>query len=96
MKLLLDENLSWRLVKLLADIFPQSAHVTFVALPQPAPDLIIWNFALNNGYIILTQDEDFEAIALLRGHPPKVILLRAGNLATIAIEQLLRSRFMLI
>jgi predicted nuclease of predicted toxin-antitoxin system len=96
MKLLLDENVSWRLAKLLADIFPYSVHVTDVLLKQPATDADIWNFARQNNFIILTQDEDFEAIALLRGHPPKIVLLRAGNLSTKGIEELLRSRLALI
>ncbi len=92
MKLLLDENISWRLAKYLADVFPHSIHVTGTNLPPPAKDWDIWNYAQQKEYIILTQDEDYETIALLRGQPPKVILLRTGNLTTRTIEQLIRSR----
>ena len=44
MKLLFDQNLSHRLVSMLADIFPDSAHVRNFDL-QRADDATIWEFA---------------------------------------------------
>jgi predicted nuclease of predicted toxin-antitoxin system len=43
-KLLLDENLSRRLVDRLADLFPGSTHVALAGLLQ-SPDTSIWEFA---------------------------------------------------
>jgi len=90
MKLLIDDNISWRLGKCLQDVFPGSIHVSRCGLPTPAGDWAIHDFAKRNDYILLTQDDDFEVISLLRGVPPKVILLRTGNMRVRDMEQILR------
>ncbi len=36
-------------------------------------DQKIWLYAADNGYTIVTKDDDFRALSLLRGAPPKVI-----------------------
>jgi len=41
MKLLFDQNLSPKLVRLLEDLFPDSVHVRDVGL-KSADDLIVW------------------------------------------------------
>jgi predicted nuclease of predicted toxin-antitoxin system len=56
-KLIIDENLSRRLVARLADLFPGSIHVTDVALEQ-SPDASVWEYAKANGFTILTADAD--------------------------------------
>ena len=58
MKLLFDQNLSPRLVDYLVDIYPQSTHVYHIGLDR-APDLAVWNFARDQGYVIVSQDSDF-------------------------------------
>ncbi len=78
MKLLLDANLSWRLVTALSSSFPEIKHVNEL-LPQPAKDIAIWNLALQEDYIIVTNDEDFLNLLLAKGFPPKIILLKSGN-----------------
>jgi predicted nuclease of predicted toxin-antitoxin system len=90
MRLLFDQNLSRKLVKRLADIFPDSSHVQFHNLPE-ADDSEIWEFAKAEGFHIVTQDADFAEKSRLYGSPPKVIWLRCGNLATEQVEALLRS-----
>lgn len=79
MKLLLDANISWRLVDKLKHDFEDCFHVDHVGLTVPAKDTEIWNYALNNNLIIATNDEDFLNLANYKGFPPKVILLRTGN-----------------
>jgi predicted nuclease of predicted toxin-antitoxin system len=44
-KLLLDANLSWRLVKLLQHDFPGTEHVDFCELNVPAKDREVWEYA---------------------------------------------------
>jgi predicted nuclease of predicted toxin-antitoxin system len=80
MKLLLDANLSWRLSALLSEQFGECIHVNKTNLPKPAKDTEIWNYAATNGYIIVTQDSDFLNLFETRGYPPKIILLRVGNI----------------
>lgn len=91
MKLLFDQNLSHRLCRLLADLFPQSAQVRALQLDR-ADDNSIWAFAAREGFTIVTLDADFAEIAALRGSPPKVIWLRCGNQPTNVVEKLLRDR----
>ena len=78
MKLLPDENLTFRLVKALQKEYPGSCHVKDVNLTK-TDDFLVWQRAQRNGFAILTQDADYEQLARLRGHPLKVIYLRFGN-----------------
>jgi predicted nuclease of predicted toxin-antitoxin system len=91
MRLIFDQNLSHRLVALLASEFPGSVHVRDVGL-SAADDEAIWQFAVQHGLAIVSKDSDFQQRALLRGHPPKVVWVRLGNCTTTAIEALLRSK----
>ncbi|MEZ4827755.1 MAG: DUF5615 family PIN-like protein [Bacteroidia bacterium] len=83
--LLLDENLSFRLLKKIEAVFPYSEHVTRCGLPFPVKDYEIWNYARQNNLIVVTFDEDFSDLLSLNGSPPKVIWLRTGNLPTSVI-----------
>jgi len=87
-RFLLDENLSPRLASALADVFPGSVHVRDVQLKGES-DQQIWLFAANNGYTIVTKDDDFRGMSLLRGAPPKVIWLVVGNTSTAEILRIL-------
>jgi predicted nuclease of predicted toxin-antitoxin system len=89
MKLPFDQNLSFRLCRQLDDIFPGSNQVHLVGLTD-ADDRSIWQYASENGYILVTLDADFAELASLRGPPPKVIWLRCGNQPTESIADLLR------
>ena len=91
MKLLLDQNLSRKLVTALADLFPDSVHIAICDLDR-AGDAEVWEFARAEGFSIVTKDTDFHHLALLRGPPPKVISISLGNCRTGEIEQLLRDR----
>jgi predicted nuclease of predicted toxin-antitoxin system len=80
MKLLLDANISWRLCASLAGHFGVSDHVNRIELTPPAKDSEIWKYALQNDYIIVTHDFDFLNLLEVHGYPPKVILLKTGNI----------------
>ncbi len=51
MKLLLDQNLSFRLLEKLEPVYPGSTQVKFVELDQ-ADDLTVWQFVKDNGFTI--------------------------------------------
>ncbi|MBI5471649.1 MAG: DUF5615 family PIN-like protein [Ignavibacteriae bacterium] len=89
MKLLFDQHLSPKLPKLLADVFPESKHVSNVGLSEE-DDNVIWQFAKKNDFVIVTKDSDYDWLATLRGFPPQVIWLRMGNCTTRQIEAALR------
>lgn len=88
MKLLVDQNISRKLVGPLCEHFPDSSHVVF-AIAENASDLDIWNYAKSQGFCIVTKDDDFEQRSILYGHPPKVIRIRLGNCKSNEIETLI-------
>jgi predicted nuclease of predicted toxin-antitoxin system len=94
-KLLLDENLSDRIVYRITDLYPNSEHVKTLALTN-TDDGIIWEYAKANNFVIVSKDADFHQRSLLYGHPPKFIYLRIGNSPTSKIVQILRDNFDMI
>ena len=90
-RLLLDENLSERLLKSLSDAFPGSNHVRMLG-SGGASDGAVWQLARNGGYVLVTRDEDFIGLSITRGAPPQVIWLNLGNANNAAISAVLHAR----
>jgi predicted nuclease of predicted toxin-antitoxin system len=88
-KLLLDENLSDRLIHRIVDLYPDSEHVKTLGLLN-TDDVVIWEYAKTNGFVIVSKDSDFHQRSLLYGYPPKFIYLRVRNCPTSKITQILR------
>jgi len=91
-KLLLDENLSDRIISRIVDLYPDSVHVKTLGLIN-TDDVIIWEYAKAQDFIIASKDSDFHHRSLLYGHPPKFIYLRIGNSPTSKIVKILRDNF---
>ena len=91
MKLLFDQNISFRITKKLLDLFPNCKHVSDCGL-MDCDDHDIWEYAGKNNYSIVTFDSDFYDISVISGHPPKIIWIREGNLTTKEIVQLLMNK----
>ena len=89
MKLLLDENISWRLVVKLKSYYEEVLHISFSGLPKPIGDTQIWEYAKEHDYIIITNDSDFINLAGTQGFPPKVVLLLTGNQSSSYLYSLL-------
>ena len=89
MKLLFDQNLSHKLTVHLADVYPGSTHVRNVGL-KTADDPVVWDYAKQNGFTVVSKDADFHQRSLVLGYPPKVIWIRLGNCSTREVEGLLR------
>jgi len=89
MKLLLDANISWRLSSVLSEHFGECIHVNKTELPKPAKDIEIWDYAAVKGYTIITQDSDFLNLFETKGFPPKIVLLRVGNIDRKTAEKIL-------
>ncbi len=62
MKLLLDENLSRRLVSFLQHAYPGTSQVVLLGL-ESASDREVWQKAKDDGYVIVTRDADFQELA---------------------------------
>lgn len=92
MKLLLDQNISPRLVQRLADLYPDTSHVALVEFGEAFDERVV-QYARTHDYVIVTKDADFSDIVALRGFPPRVIWLHTGNCTTREIEMLLRDNY---
>ena len=89
MRLPLDQNLSRHLVRQLTVEFPGSEHVTGVGL-DTATDVEIWEYAADQGLVIVSKDSDCRQLAFLNGPPPKFVWLRLGNVSTLTMLETLR------
>ncbi len=69
MKLLLDQNISPKLVSSLKPVYPETSHVSDAGLDR-AQDEEIWSFAVEYDFTILTKDSD------LPSEPFCAVLLR--------------------
>ena len=89
MKLLFDQNLSFKLCDRLADLFPGSTQARLVGLDM-ASDRDLWTYAGQHGFGLVSKDADFVDLAAFYGPPPKLIWLRGKNQSTAIIEASLR------
>lgn len=92
MKILLDENLSFKLKLRLRSVFPNIVHVSDVKLMGIEDDNIFDYARRNNFDAIITNDEDYYWISLFKGFPPKIIWLRLGNMTTSNLASIIFSK----
>lgn len=76
-------------------LFPGSKQVRHVGL-ENASDLLLFDYAKQNGFSIVTFDSDFLDLNIIRGIPPKIIWLRTGNLTTRSVADLLNRNIKLV
>ena len=88
MKLLFDQNISYRITKILSKSFPDAKHISQVGLLE-ASDIEIWEYARQHGYSIVTFDSDYYDLSIVKGCPPKIIWLRSRNATTKRIAEIL-------
>lgn len=89
MKLLLDQNLSRKLVPELQATYPGSSQALILDM-QRATDSDLWYYARHHGYCLVTKDTDMVDLCVLRGAPPKVLWLRVGNCSTAVVREVLQ------
>ena len=89
MKLLLDENLSRRIVPFIQGLYPNSTQVALVELEQ-SDDKTIRQYAIDNDFVIVTKDADYYDMTVLYGQPPKIIWLKTGNQSKAATIKILQ------
>jgi predicted nuclease of predicted toxin-antitoxin system len=65
MKLLLDQNISFRITNKIQDIFPGSQQVRDLGL-ENSKDSLLWNYAKENGFYIVTFDGNFYDLGLIK------------------------------
>jgi predicted nuclease of predicted toxin-antitoxin system len=95
MKLLFDQNISYRIIKKIEAEFPLANQVQKMGLHN-ATDVQIWEYARDHSYAIVTFDADFVDLVTYKGHPPKIIWLRLGNMTTQNVADVLLKKSDLI
>lgn len=95
MKLLFDQNISFRLISKISSVYPEAKQIRELGL-ENFTDRNIWKYAKDNGYTIVTYDSDFYELSAYFGHPPRIIWLRTGNRNTDDLAQLLIDKSELI
>jgi predicted nuclease of predicted toxin-antitoxin system len=91
-RLLLDQNLSWRLARLLESKFPEVTHVSTIGLSQ-ATDQQIWLYAMLHEFIIVSKDSDFQNLVPGQNSFPKFIWITIASARTTTIAQTLLDHF---
>src|SRR5579859_257877 len=90
MKLLFDENLSPRLVRMLGDLFPGSAAILDLDLGGNS-DSAVWRLAEDQGFLVVSKDSDFLDRAIVTTGTVKLVWVRLGNCTTQAVHLVLRN-----
>jgi len=85
MRLLVDNQLPVALARFLSAHGLDSVHVHDVGL-EAADDRVVWHYAKRECMVIVTKDEDFQALANRQASvPPQVVWVRLGNCRTAAL-----------
>ena len=92
MRLLFDQNISFRLIHKISELYSEATQVREAGL-ENATDNEIFEYALQNDYTIVTFDADFCDLNNLKGFPLKIIWLRTGNVTTKNLEKIFRDKF---
>lgn len=95
MSLLFDQNISFRITRLLKDVYPECKHVSECGLLD-CEDQEIWEYSLSNNLSIVTFDSDFYDMSVVQGHPPKIVWIRSGNSTTKAIAARMKQHKIII
>jgi predicted nuclease of predicted toxin-antitoxin system len=77
-RFLIDAQLPPLLARYLSESGHQAEHVADLKLSS-APDRDIWNYALANGAVLITKDEDFITMRALNAKGPAIVWVRLGN-----------------
>jgi predicted nuclease of predicted toxin-antitoxin system len=89
-RVLFNQNISFRLVKKIEAVFPGSEHVNTVGLKNKS-DQSIWDYAKRENFVVVTFDSDFYDISVLYGKPPQLIWIKTFDQTTQNLEQILKN-----
>lgn len=92
MKLLIDQNISHRIIPLLGSEIGDLYHVKNLGLLN-TDDYEIFKYARQHDFsAVITIDDDFVKLLNTFSSPPKIIWVRTGNCSTEFLSQILISR----
>jgi predicted nuclease of predicted toxin-antitoxin system len=88
MKFIVDAQLPRRLARELAASGHDAKHTLDFPTGNRTLDEDIVAVAVREGRVVVTKDNDFVTSFLLRGRPPKLLLISTGNISNDALSQL--------
>ena len=86
MKLLFDQNISFRILRTIESHFPGASQVRLEGL-ENCTDKEIWEYARDNHFVIVTFDSDFYDFSVIWGAPPKILLIKSFDQTTQSIAK---------
>ena len=89
MKLLIDQNISKRIIDSINDTFSDSIHVNSIA-DTTNTDNELWDYAIKNNFILVTTDSDFFNHCIVSEQSPKIILVQGEVITSNKMEWALR------
>jgi len=89
MKLLIDQNISKRIIESIQDVFPKSIHITDLKLGD-ASDIEVWEYALKNNFVLISTDIDVVDRCVISDKAPKTLFVKGDFLTTTKMEWALR------
>ena len=88
MKFIVDAQLPRRLAREFVGAGHDAVHTLELAKANRTPDREIISVARLENRVVVTKDEDFVTGYLLRGAPPKLLLISTGNISNDALSHL--------
>jgi predicted nuclease of predicted toxin-antitoxin system len=89
MKFVVDAQLPRRLARELAAFGHDAVHTLDFPAGNRTQDKDIVALAIRENRVVVTKDNDFVTSFLLRGVPPKLLLISTGNISNDALSKLL-------
>ena len=89
MKFIVDAQLPRRLARELAVFGHDAVHTLDLPAGNRTQDKEIITLAIRENRIVVTKDNDFVTSFLLRGTPPKLLLISTGNISNDDLSKLL-------
>ena len=89
MKFIVDAQLPRRLARELAASGHDAAHTLDFPAGNRTADGDIIAISVREGRVVVTKDNDFVTSFLLKGLPPKLLLISTGNISNDALSKLI-------
>jgi predicted nuclease of predicted toxin-antitoxin system len=88
MKFIVDAQLPRRLAQELSTFGHEAVHTLDLPAGNRTPDGDIMALAVREGGVVVTKNSDFVTSFLLKGVPPKLLLISTGNISNDALSKL--------
>lgn len=93
MKFLVDAHLPMRLKNWLIDRGHEAIHTRDLPRKNLSEDFEIVDFAVREQCIVISKDSDFFDLFVLKGVPPKLLMITTGNIVNSDLLKLFEKNF---